>query len=322
MKHVFNSHFAERLTSFVSQKRSLGWSYIGSEATLANFDRFCSEQYPNSDTLTKEICFAWAVRRETERNNSFRNRVSTIREFAKHLNRLGEQAFVIPAKFVKKDARPTPYIYSEEDIAMIWHEFDNIKPRDCYPLRHIVAPAFVRLLYCCGLRPCEAQRLMVDDFNLLSGKLYIRESKGYRDRIVMMAEDVLEYYVQYNYTVSKLLPGREQFFPSSTDTMFTKDWLQVEFRKIRTKLDLQQASSNPPRLYDFRHTFATHRLYKWLREGKDLTAMLPYLSAYMGHVLLSDTCYYIHLVPGQLEAISGLDFSRYEALLPEVEYDQ
>jgi hypothetical protein len=39
----------------------------------------------------------------------------------------------------------------------------------------------------------------------------------------------------------------------------------------------------------------------------------------MGHAQLSDTFYYIHLVPGQLEAMSGLDFSKYEALLPEVE---
>ena len=37
------------------------------------------------------------------------------------------------------------------------------------------------------------------------------------------------------------------------------------------------------RFHDFRHTFATHRLYHWMRDGKDLNAMLPYLSAYMGH---------------------------------------
>jgi integrase len=319
LNHTFQSRFAERLTTFVAQKRALGWSYNGSEAMLARFDKFCSEQYPDSDALTSEICLAWTVRRETEGNNSFRNRIATVREFARHLNRIGEQAFIIPAKYAKKGARPVPYIYSEEEIARIWREFDAIEPRDDYPVRHFVAPAFVRLLYCCGLRPCEARKLMVDDVNLDLGKLYIRESKGYKDRIVMMAEDVLEYFIQYNNRVSKVLPGRKQFFSSSTDTICGSGWFEVEFRKIRVKLDLQQASSNPPRLYDFRHTFATHRLYKWLREGKDLTAMLPYLSAYMGHTLLSDTYYYIHLVPGQLEAMSGLDFSKYEALLPEVE---
>jgi integrase len=60
----------------------------------------------------------------------------------------------------------------------------------------------------------------------------------------------------------------------------------------------------------------------WMREGKDLMAALPYLSAYMGHAHMSDTYYYIHLVPGQLEAMSGYDFSKYEALLPEVECNE
>ncbi len=55
-----------------------------------------------------------------------------------------------------------------------------------------------------------------------------------------------------------------------------------------------------------------------MREGKDLNAMLPYLSAYMGHTQLSDTYYYVHLVPGLLEEMSGFKFSYAEDLLPEV----
>lgn len=50
--------------------------------------------------------------------------------------------------------------------------------------------------------------------------------------------------------------------------------------------------------------------------------MLPYLSAYMGHAQLSDTYYYIHLVPGLMEEMSGIAFSSAEALLPEVGIDE
>ena len=50
-----------------------------------------------------------------------------------------------------------------------------------------------------------------------------------------------------------------------------------------------------------------------------MNAMLPYLSAYMGHAQLSDTYYYIHLVPGLIEEMSGVAFSSSEILLPEVE---
>lgn len=319
MKRVFNSRFAGRMAAFVAEKHALGYPYNDSGRILANFDRFCTERFPDSDALSKEVCLAWAVRRDTEEKNCFRNRLSVVREFARYLNRIGEQAYVIPATFAKKGARPTPHIYSEEEVAAIWKEFDSIKPRGGFPVRHIVLPAIVRLLYCCGLRPCEARKLKADDINLFSGKLYIRESKGRKDRIVMLADDVRDYMRDYNEQVCRHIPGREWFFPNSVDGLYTKEWLEKEFRMVRAKLNLEYGSSNPPRLYDFRHTFATHSLYRWLREGKDLTAMLPYLSAYMGHSQLSDTFYYIHLVPGQLEAMSGLDFPKYEALLPEVE---
>ena len=45
--------------------------------------------------------------------------------------------------------------------------------------------------------------------------------------------------------------------------------------------------------------------------------MLPYLRVH--GMRLSDTYYYIHLVPGLMEEMSGFAFSSAEALLPEVE---
>ena len=94
------------------------------------------------------------------------------------------------------------------------------------------------------------------------------------------------------------------------------------FRQTLVKAGVTGTGRRSPRLYDFRHTFATHRLYHWMREGRDLKTMLPYLSAYMGHAQLSDTYYYIHLVPGLMEEMSGFAFSSAEALLPEVGIDE
>jgi len=321
LTRTFYSLFAERIIDFVEQKHTLGYPYSDGELTLVGFDALCAERFPGVSVLTKEICSAWSTRRDTEGNNGLRNRLSVVREFARYLNRIGEKAYVIPIAIVKKGARLTPHIYSEEEIAAIWYEFDNISPKSDFPVRHFVLPAMIRVLYCCGLRPCEARRLKVDDVDLYVGKLYIRESKGYKDRIVMLADDVRDYMRDYNESVCRVLPGREWFFPDSYDNQYSKYWLFDSFKVIRKKLRIEYSGSNPPRLYDFRHTFATHCLYRWLREGKELTAMLPYLSAYMGHTEISATFYYLHLVPGQFRAMSGLDFSKYEALLPEVEWD-
>mgnify|MGYP001381114296 CR=1 FL=1 len=49
--------------------------------------------------------------------------------------------------------------------------------------------------------------------------------------------------------------------------------------------------------------------------------LLPYLSAYLGHIQPKDTAYYIHLMPDVFQRIGKLDVSSYESLLPEVPYE-
>lgn len=104
--------------------------------------------------------------------------------------------------------------------------------------------------------------------------------------------------------------------------IYTKEWLNKTMRLTLKKAGIQSYGKQNPRPYDFRHTFATHRLYLWMREGKDLNAMLPYLSAYMGHAQLSDTYYYIHLVPGLFEEMTGFNDSTSNNLIPEVDEDE
>ena len=52
-----------------------------------------------------------------------------------------------------------------------------------------------------------------------------------------------------------------------------------------------------PRPYDLRHAFAVHRLSRWYRQGVDLHARLPWLSAYMGHVDILGTETYLSATP-------------------------
>ena len=46
------------------------------------------------------------------------------------------------------------------------------------------------------------------------------------------------------------------------------------------------SSGRPPRLQDFRYTFAVHRLKTWIETGANLSEMLPALSTYMGYASL------------------------------------
>lgn len=322
MVYTFESRFADRIQAFIAQKNALGFAYLESSRILRDFDRFCLAFFPSNASLTEDICNAWGTKKDTEGNNTFRNRMMPVREFARYLIRNGEAAYVLPPDLAQKDAPYAPYIYTEAEIVAIWDALDHLKPRGGYPVRHIVIPTMVKLLYCCGLRPAEARRLRVGDVDLDNGRLNIMESKQHKSRIVMMADDVAALLSNCNTAVSSVMPQREPFFPTSEGTFYEKRGINKTFRKVLSAAGVSKTGARFPRLYDFRHTFATHRLYQWMREGKDLNVMLPYLSTYMGHTQLSDTYYYIHMVPGLLEEMSGFAFSASEPLLPEVGSDE
>jgi integrase len=238
------------------------------------------------------------------------------------LIRNGFEAHILPADLVKRPARYRPYIYSKDDVAKIWAEFDNLKQINRYPTRQIVLSALVRVFYCCGLRPIEARRLKVSDVDLQIGRFFIRESKGCKDRIVMLADDITEYLRAYDRKITNISGEREWFFPGPNGGFCPYSWINDNYLQICRKLRICTIDGKSPRMYDLRHTMATHRLYEWMKSGVDLNEKIQYLSRYLGHAQLSDTYYYIHLVPEQLQSIAGLDLSKYENLLPEVMYNE
>lgn len=322
MNTIFVSAFAERLAGFINQKRALGYTY-GNTSDPKMFDRMCAEQFPTETNLTADICNAWAIRRGKETVKTTAGWSAFIREFARYLLRNGEQAYVLPFGTVKKGQRYIPHIYSHTELSNMWLAFDEIQPTKAYPTAHFILPTLVRLLYCSGMRPGEALNLRMDDVDLSNGKIFIAESKGNRDRIVMLADDVLELCRNYNEQIQVYFPCRNFFFAKNSVDPCDYKWIDKIFRKTREKLHFESRSDNPPRLYDLRHTFATHRLYKWMRDGKDVYAMMPYLSAYMGHTKLTETFYYVHFVPGMLEKMSGFSYGSMADLFPKaVEVDE
>jgi integrase len=317
MNTVFVSAFAERLSGFIDQKRALGYVY-GNIYDPRMFDRMCAELFPGETGLTAEICDAWAIRRGADAAKTTAGWSAFIREFARYLLRNGERAYVLPRGATRKGQRYIPHIYSLEELADMWRAFDGIRPTKAYPAAHLVMPTLVRLLYCCGMRPGEALNIRLGDVDLGSGKVFIAESKGNKDRIVMLAGGILDLCRDFDERMRLHFPDRSFFLAKNRADPFGYNWVERVFRGTREKLRMGVGGPNPPRLYDLRHTFATHRLYQWMRDGKDLYAMLPYLSAYMGHAKLTETLYYVHLVPGMLEEMSGFDYGSAAGIFPKV----
>lgn len=72
-----------------------------------------------------------------------------------------------------------------------------------------------------------------------------------------------------------------------------------------------------PRPYDLRHAFAVERLTQWYRQGADLHARLPWLSAYMGHVDIAGTETYLNATPELLQLAAHRLQRRYRNVADE-----
>lgn len=318
MTDSYRSHFGPAIEAFVRQQRSVGRRYATCQQKLAAFDRFCAERHPDAREITRDVAMRWAERRPSEHVNTLIRRITPIRQFAKYLNGLGQTAYVIPTGIPARGQRYVPHIYTAQELHAFFHAVDQCPHNSHHPTQHLVVPVIFRVLYCCGLRSSEVVRLTVDDVNLDTGVLNIRQSKGHKDRRVVLAPDVLDLCRTYDQLVRKHWPSRIAFFPNDHGDYYGKQFLGRAFHVFWARAGVSPVSGNPPRVHDFRHSFCVHRLNQWVREKKDLNAFLPYLSMYLGHEHLSGTDYYLHLVPEFFLVLTEATEARFAALIPEV----
>ncbi|MDR3587473.1 MAG: tyrosine-type recombinase/integrase [Desulfosporosinus sp.] len=321
MEKTYVSSLAPFIEAFVEFKHSLGWKYATGEFYLHGFDRYCAE-YESEATSLKDIIKSWVILRDTECPNTQHVRVAPIREFGKYLQSSGySDSYVIPKKVCQKQSRTIPHFFTNDEIVKFFNVCDMLPQRKENIVRHLVLPMLYRLLYCCGVRTCEARLLMRENANLQIGYIDILYSKGLKDRRVFLPEDLRSLYMKYDVIINDIFPNRTYFFPAKLNTGYQCGTIGQNFNKIWKAAGLGEESGSKARAYDFRHHFALSNLNRWIEEETDVNSMLPYLMRYMGHSCLESTFYYLHLVPEFFVTFSEKT-KMLERLLPEVGYGE
>lgn len=318
MSQKFTGPLQAHLDAFLQQKQAVGFPYKHGAYILQAFDRFCATHDPDARTLTRTLVLHWAERRPGESVNTLVRRLTPIRQFAKFLNGRGIPAYVLPAGLPGRQVRYVPHIYTPAELTAFFHAADQLPYDPHSPVRHWVVPVIFRLVYCCGLRAGEAVHLTVDDVDLTTGTLHIRAAKGYKDRRVPLAPDVWALCRVYDAQVRHRWPDRSAFFPNPRGGHYGVNSLDYAFHTVWARAGLGPVSGNPARVHDFRHSFAVHRLNQWVRDQREVTALLPYLTMYLGHAHLSETDYYLHLVPEFFPVLTAASTARHGALIPAV----
>ena len=321
----FTSKLAPIIKEYLEYRKTLGYSLSGDEGFLSRFDNYCAEHHPDLKSLTKESVRGWINYEISHGRTGTDKKVVPLRKLAKYM---GNGAYILPPKVAPKPPRCIPYILSDDELFRLFTAADNIKAGyPCYRIKSSlknIFPTLLRLMYTCGLRPHEVRLIKRDNINFDTGEILIEKTKGHgghKERIIVMSDDMLEQCRKYD-TVREITNPQSEYFFVREDGAIVSRW------QLANNIWLCWQRANPdvptnvlPRIrpYDIRHRFASAVLQKWLNEGQDLYTMLPYLRAYMGHECFSSTAYYIHLLPENLLASSGVDWEGIDSVDPEVD---
>ncbi len=161
-----------------------------------------------------------------------------------------------------------PVVLSKEEVIDLLRNTRNLKHR-----------AALALMYSSGLRIGELLNLKINDIDIDRRQIFIRQSKGRKDRVVILAESFLpllkNYYITYR---------PEYYFIEG------KPGIKYSGESVRSFLKQACKNANIKKHvtpHTLRHSYATHLL----ESGVDLR----YIQALLGHSKPETTMIYTHV---------------------------
>jgi integrase/recombinase XerD len=198
-----------------------------------------------------------------------------------------------------------PYIYSRTQIRLLLANVRVSQKRQGCQIDPRTLRAFLLFLYGTGALVGEACALLRDDVNFKKRIITIRGSQFSRLRQIPICPDLYRALRRYHITNHKKEEMKApQFFLNKEGNTVNQRTLGSTFQHLRQIAGVARhdGAIYQPRLHDFRHTFAVHRLSAWIKHGADLNRMIPALSAYIGQVGLGSTYRYLNLTPERFRA--------------------
>ena len=290
------------LAEYVATRRALGTKFREPAVTLGRFVDFPEDQ--KSEFIITNLALDWARKPNGVQRATWARRLSMVRRFALWISATDSRTEIPPRGLIEaRHRRNSPYIYSEQEVEKLMAEASHLpSPKG---LQGPSLATLIGLLASTGLRPGEASALELNDVDLQSRVLSVRQTKFGKSRLVPIqnsTRDALSHYAKKRDQICPC-PQAKTFFVSDHGMRLKSYTLRIQFAKVSRAIGLREPQANPqcigrgPRLQDLRHTFATNRLVEWYRAGVDVGRRMPTLATYLGHVTVANTYWYIEAVP-------------------------
>lgn len=314
--HGFISAFADQLDDYLVFKQNMGFYGASRIWYLKQFDTWCATH--DRRAFDRDTVEGW-VAAYLERSSRYRSWMSYIRDFGRWLQANGNpDAYVLSDRWKAGFVAPHPYLLSHSEIEGFFDAAARLKTASPWAWQ---ATAFFTLMHSCGLRTGEVRDLECDHVDLGDGHIDVWWSKGRRSRRLPVSDEVAHILAQAHQASRAHFGGRQYFFVSAAGNPVTPATVGVIFNRIWDAAGLARPPGGKrPRPYDFRHHFAYANIERWMAQGTDVTAMLPYLARYMGHATFESTYYYVHTSPDFMDAYAGITADS-GSVLPQVGFE-
>jgi len=294
------------VTQYVTVCQAAGMAFTSATQVLAMWCRAVGPDTPLAAIADAQLRTFLAGRGPV--THYWHRKQSVLRGFYRYAVTRGYIATLPPILAARPPQAPPacpPYVYTRPEIRRLL----DATARFATPQFRMAPSTFRALLlvlYGTGLRIGEALALTLADVDLAAAVLTVRDSKFYKTRLVPLGPDLLA-------AVRVYAAGRRArrwpqgaaaaFFVDRRGAPLRVNNVQRAFGRLRASAGVVRTDGarQQPRLHDFRHTMAVHRLTAWYRTGADVQHLLPSLATYLGHLDLAATQRYLTMTPELLQ---------------------
>lgn len=287
----------QAVEEYLSMRRDLGFRLREAGKGLLDFTAFMEQH--RASYITNALALAWAQQPANVQPAHWARRLTFVRGFARYRSATDPRTQIPPQGLLPfQPKRARPHLYSDDEIESLLCAALKMACRyERGKLRPWVYYCLFGLLSVSGMRLGEARNLELKDVDLNASVLTIRGAKFGKTRLVPLHAStckVLGNYIARRNRHWAQRPVSDYLFVSSSGHRLDSADIYRTFYALSRQIGIRGPSdSKGPRLHDLRHRFATYTLVHWYRRHQDPERFLPILSAYLGHVHVADTHWYL-----------------------------
>lgn len=287
---------SDGIQEYVVRKRTNGFSFERGEAVLSSFSRQIGDVDLSQIKTQQMLAY---LDNSPASTITWRLKYYLLCRFFEFWSSRGAMPeLIMPQLRPRVRQIFIPYIFSRAELRLLLRATKRIQSSrsriDSRTLRSLIL-----LLYGTGGQVGEMLRLEREDVNLEVNQITIRDRNLNRSRQIPIGVDLKEVLRKYLTSRARTSFSSNHFFVTKDGHHVTRQMVERDFQRLRriTGVVRKDGLAQQPRLNDIKFTFAVHRITSWIKNGADLSRMLPALAAYMGQVGLGSTERYLYLTP-------------------------